>query len=328
MASDNTCFGIYRFEGRHLDIFDKVVRPLVETHTGLTYVDARRYYEAERVKIDLILEMVDFSDLVVADISEISPNVFLEIGFAFSLKKKIAFICTEEAWKTVWKSRAPFDLQGRDIVRYSDEKDLKVKLSSSLADSLYRTEQITCSWAASSPSSHVRSSSQLILTPEGATWSDRGINYPFTISYVAKVQSAPEQRGPDIRLLFAISPGAYPQITCIFPWERVEREPGKAECHIDYMWSPAPADHVRLQQVSVCLTDDIVDLDIPVAVSFSRPNVVFESTVFDESIDRLVVPISQLRERGFDFSKRIYVGFIANTSVLIDQVSIREIHMY
>jgi len=75
--------GIFKFEFEKMKyekLFDKVVYPLIESHTGLKCEDARRYYEPSSVKMDLIAAMIKDATLVLVEISEVNPNVFLNLG--------------------------------------------------------------------------------------------------------------------------------------------------------------------------------------------------------------------------------------------------------
>ena len=89
MPQNNTCMGIFRFSKKYYDLFDQVIYPLIQTHTGLVCHDARSYYEAQTIKMDLIARMIEESSVVIIDISENNPNVFLEFGIAFSIYKTL-----------------------------------------------------------------------------------------------------------------------------------------------------------------------------------------------------------------------------------------------
>ena len=41
MPSSNSCMGIYQFDDEKKRIFSSIIKPLIGSHTGLTYVDAR-----------------------------------------------------------------------------------------------------------------------------------------------------------------------------------------------------------------------------------------------------------------------------------------------
>jgi len=67
MPSSNTVMAVFTFDDETTDRFKKVVQPLVETHTGLKYVDARSFYEPLTVKMSFISELIEESRLVIVD---------------------------------------------------------------------------------------------------------------------------------------------------------------------------------------------------------------------------------------------------------------------
>ena len=54
MATTNTCMGVYQFDDEGKRIFSTIIKPLIETHTGLTYVDGLSNYDSSNIKMDLI----------------------------------------------------------------------------------------------------------------------------------------------------------------------------------------------------------------------------------------------------------------------------------
>ena len=100
MAGANTCMGIFRFREEEKRIFNSIIKPLVESHTGLTYVDALSYYEPLTIKMDLISKMIEEARLVIVDVSEKNPNVFLELGVAYNLRKPIVLLCSKKSFES------------------------------------------------------------------------------------------------------------------------------------------------------------------------------------------------------------------------------------
>lgn len=94
MTVSNNCMGIFRFTDAYKNLFDSVVYPVVSTHTGLVTHDARSYYEARTVKMDLIERMIRDAQLIVVDISEENGNVFLEFGIGFAHSKPRIILCS------------------------------------------------------------------------------------------------------------------------------------------------------------------------------------------------------------------------------------------
>ena len=98
MTRQSSSMGIFRFNESYYDLFDSVVYPLIRTHTGLVCQDARSYYESQTIKMDLIERMIEESQLVIIDISENNPNVFLEFGIAYHFRKPLIILCEKEKY--------------------------------------------------------------------------------------------------------------------------------------------------------------------------------------------------------------------------------------
>jgi hypothetical protein len=79
MPGTNTWMGVYCFEDPIKRIFKVIVKPIIETHSGLTYVDALTHYEPILTKVDLISRLIADAKLVIVYISMKNPNVFLEL---------------------------------------------------------------------------------------------------------------------------------------------------------------------------------------------------------------------------------------------------------
>ncbi|MFH0801508.1 MAG: hypothetical protein V2A78_03855 [bacterium] len=328
MPIKNTCFGILPFRSRSIDNrFKNIIHPLVETHTGLVYEDARVYYEAKNEKMDLISRMVEDAKLVIVDISEDNPNVFFEFGIAYHLKKPIIILCKKSEWKKVRKEKLPFDIQGREILIYKDNAALRVQLGKYIFDSLYPTQEILVSWESADARNYFKSPTEIQIYPEptdpkGEIWSSKAVDLGFTIEYHVKIHE-PNGKNPDIRLHFSHKPGkeGYPRITIIFPWEY-----NCEECHIDYFYDPKEQRmEERLQQVPVA-KQNIAIKEFDVLVSFCWPNLVFESPFFGDAKPRVNVSLNLLRNKGFPLHLAQYIGFASpNSQVTISDIKIKEI---
>jgi hypothetical protein len=330
MTSSNNCMGIYQFDDEKKRIFNSIIKPLIGSHTGLTYVDASSYYEPSNIKMTMISKMIEEARLVVADLSEKNPNVFLELGIAYALKKPLVLLCAEKSLKdeNIWKNKMTFDLEGRELLIFSDDNDLKVKLGRFISDSLYKTRKVTVSWLSENKDNHIKSPSEIEIFNSGVIWSNVAINSNFIISYHVKIHNLRDStKNPDIRLYFATSLNGYPRIVSIFPWELSEMDEKKYECHIDY-FEDQTGRHHRLQQVSVGKRDIDTIREFDVFVSFCCPNLVFESSFFEDKITRLIVPISDFRNRGFPVHLFQYIGFESiNSRVTIDNIMIKEVFL-
>lgn len=331
MCISNTVMAIFQFDDPIRLLFETIVRPLIETHTGLKYLDGASYYEPFAVKMNLISKMIEEARLVIVDISKKNPNVFMELGVAYSLNKPIVFLCSRESWEgpkpEYWEKGLPFDIGGRELLIFYDENDLKVKLGKFISDSLYKTREVALSWTSMTKDNHNKSLSEIEIFGPGEVWSASAINSNFVISYHIIIHQVKQQnQNPDIRLYICDRQAGYPRITNIFPWEFSEIDPEKYECHIDYFRSSQPQDHDRLQQVSVGPKDINLIKDFDVSISCCWPNLVFESTFFENKVNRLYVSLSELRARGYPIHFAQYIGFESkNSRVTIENIRVKEI---
>lgn len=340
MPQKNTCMGIFRFSKKYYNLFDQVIYPLIQTHTGLVCHDARSYYEARTIKMDIIVRMIEESSVVIIDISENNPNVFLEFGIAFSLKKPMIIICKNSSYRNTWKNKIPFDLQGRELLLYQNNSDLRVKLGRYIFDALFNTIPIVLSWKSRHRHNHIKSSSEFSFFSPEEIWSDRSVNPNFTIRYHVKITKVLAENNPDMRLIFSQESNAlptnphkgYPRIVIIFPWEFSEKTENKYECHIDY-FKAANEEHERLQQVAVGQPDiskigKKTPLEYEFFVTFCWPNLIVESSLFEEGKERLVVPLDSFRDRGYPLHLRQFIGFSStNSYATINNIVIKEIQL-
>lgn len=331
MSNSNTFMCIFQFDDDTRRMFETIIKPLVETHTGLKYVDGASYYEPLTIKMNLISKMIEEARLVIVDISKKNPNVFIELGISCSLKKPMMFICSRQSWegneKKHWNKKVPFDIEGRELLIFSDENELKVKLGRFISDSLYKTREIVLPWNSQSKNNHTKSLSEIEIFSPGELWSAFAVNSNFIINYHVKIHKILQGNGnPDVRLYISADPGGYPRIVNIFPWESSEINTEKYECHIDYFPNADGGGHLRLQQVSVSPKDIDKIRSFNVSISFCWPNLVLESTFFEDRINRLYVSLSNLRARGYPIHLSQYIGFESiNSWVTIDDIKVKEI---
>lgn len=223
--------GIFRFNDPYYDLFDSTIYPLIETHTGLVCHDARYYYEAQTIKMDHIARMIEESHLVIIEISENKPNVFIEFGIAYCLHKPMIILCNIKSYSEVWENNLPFDLQGRELLKYRDKVDLRVQLGRYIFDALYNTAPTVLSWKSRHPYNHINSNSEIRLFKKEEVWSDRVVHPAFTLRYHVEILKLLEGINPDIRLFLSSESNAnpkytdkgYPRIVIIFPWELSEK---------------------------------------------------------------------------------------------------------
>jgi hypothetical protein len=322
--------GIYEFTDTNYEMFDFIVKPLIQTHTGLVYEDARSHYESKSIKMDLISRQISEATLIIADISRKNPNVFLELGIAYALKKPIIFLCSDNSYRKSWKRKMPFDTEGKELLIFKDSKDLKVKLGRFVSDCLYKTLSKTVSWISTNAKNHVKSSCELGFIESGEIWSSINVNRNFLLSYHVTIHEFDSKRNPDIRLFFSPTQNGYPRISIIFPWEGSEILDDKLECHIDFLRIKEPDENAkRLQQIPVCNIPKKNEYpkEFDVFVSLYYPNLVFESSLFDEKTDRLIIPIEEFEQLQFPIHFKQYIGFGSAHNVSISNIFLKEVFM-
>lgn len=349
MPGNNTCMGIYQFDEESQKIFKEIIKPHVETHVGLSFVDAAQYYESSSIKMDLIQRMISEANLVISDITYENANVFMELGIAYSLGKRVVIICKKSAWdgkqrkklnkkhakQASWGGKPPFDIGGREVVIFDNDNELKIKLSSFLLDALFQTSHPTLSWSASiiqqddetflPQNAHIKSSSELTFKYKGEAWNALGIENRFHVEYSVEIDK--ENYGgnePDVRFLISAEKEGAPRIEVIFPWELKGGGSGY-ECHITYHYSypETTKNHIRLQEVPVA--DNIDHKRFNVSISFCWPNLVVESDAFKNGVDRLCIGLEQLKELGYPTHMKQFIGLsVKNCNATIKNIRVKE----
>ena len=110
------CFVIQPFDGgerydkRYADVFEPAIRD----------ADLEPYRVDQdpsvSVPIDDIERGIEHSGVCLVEISTDNPNVWFELGYAIASKRDVVLVCSDER-----KARFPFDVQHRNIIRYSTE---------------------------------------------------------------------------------------------------------------------------------------------------------------------------------------------------------------
>ena len=111
-----TCFVIQPFDdgGRYDKRYEDVFEPAIKNADLEPYrVDQD---PSVSVPIDDIERGIEHSDVCLVEISTDNPNVWFELGYAIASKRGVVLVCSDER-----KARFPFDVQHRNIIRYSTE---------------------------------------------------------------------------------------------------------------------------------------------------------------------------------------------------------------
>ena len=120
------CFVIQPFDGgerydkRYEDEFEPAIRD-----AGLEPYRVDRDPSVS-VPIDDIERGIENSNVCLAEISTDNPNVWFELGYAIANKCDVVLVCSDEREKPF-----PFDVQHRNIIRYSTQSSSDFKIARS-----------------------------------------------------------------------------------------------------------------------------------------------------------------------------------------------------
>lgn len=111
----DTCFIIQPFDNSQFDKrYIDIIKPTIEK------LDLEPYRVDEdhgsNIPINDIEDGIKSSLICLADITLDNPNVWYELGYAISANKPVIMICSQDR-----KTKFPFDVQHRTIIRYSTE---------------------------------------------------------------------------------------------------------------------------------------------------------------------------------------------------------------
>lgn len=316
---------MFRFAEPYDTRFKSVIGPLVESLTGLKYLDARAFYEPKVFKMDLIHRLIENARLIICDLSEKNPNVFLEYGMAYAMGKRIVLICSRSNYEKAWKNEIPFDVRGRDLLIYENDRDLRVQLGKHIFDALYETHFAPTSWVAfpvkgKTDIANHAVPSKIEFNDGGEVWSASAFSPPFTIRYQVEELKALGKSKPDLRLLLAPRMRGRPKIMTIFPWEN------GWECHVDYV-DPLSDDDTAKRLCQKTLHERQIASHENFA-SFAWPHFIFESTLFDEDTHRVAVSFEEFARLNYPIAQPQHIGFVAvHTSARIIDLEIKEITM-
>jgi hypothetical protein len=113
------CFVLMPFRDKFTDPYH-AIRHAVES-AGYTCLRADEIFETKSI-IQIIYDLIDRAEVVVADLTDRNPNVFYELGYAHALGKSTILVTQSPA-------DVPFDLRHRQYVHY-DIGDLAATLES------------------------------------------------------------------------------------------------------------------------------------------------------------------------------------------------------
>jgi hypothetical protein len=108
-----TCFVIQPFSAKFDKRYADVYKPALE-QAGLEPYRVDKDPSTERL-IEAIEEQIRNATLCLADITTDNPNVWYELGYAFSAGRSVILVCSNE------RAELPFDIQHRTIIKYAPE---------------------------------------------------------------------------------------------------------------------------------------------------------------------------------------------------------------
>lgn len=143
------CFVIQPFDG---GIFDKRYNDVFEPAIKKAGLEPYRVDRDPSVSIPIVeIERgIKDSEICLAEITSDNPNVWFELGYAIAVQKEVVLICSSERI-----AKFPFDVQHRNIIKYTNESASDfTKLSSLITEritALLKKEKQISSLASTSP---------------------------------------------------------------------------------------------------------------------------------------------------------------------------------
>ncbi|MEW6249821.1 MAG: hypothetical protein AB1716_04180 [Planctomycetota bacterium] len=108
------------------DLYNRI-KAIVEREVGLVCVRADHIPAAGHDLLAKIHLLIDRAELVIAEITDRSPNVFYEVGYAVGAQKPLLLL--------IQKGRpVPTDLKGRELIEYSESREGIELLDRSLSE--------------------------------------------------------------------------------------------------------------------------------------------------------------------------------------------------
>lgn len=129
-------FIVMKFEQPYDTLYEHVVKKVAED-LDLRVLRADEILRPGDIMQDIIREII-LSDIIIAEISSDSPNVYYEIGYAHAVGKPTILLANREY-------KPPFDIQGARQIRYSDTISGKNEVEAALREHLHN---IRAEWGA------------------------------------------------------------------------------------------------------------------------------------------------------------------------------------
>lgn len=125
-----------RYDKRYTDVFEPAIK---DAKLEPYRVDQDPSVSVPIVEIERGIEA---SDVCLVEITTDNPNVWFELGYAIARKREVVLVCSTERI-----SRFPFDVQHRNIIKYSTEapsdfQELRSKISARLVAVVDKRQQL------------------------------------------------------------------------------------------------------------------------------------------------------------------------------------------
>ncbi|MBM4018141.1 MAG: hypothetical protein FJ288_07395 [Planctomycetes bacterium] len=111
VGSRRFCFVIMPYQA--LGLFYKNLRRLIQEATGLRCIRADEVPGSGQPLLDKIHALIERAELIVVELSQPSPNVYYEVGYAKAIRKEVLVICQKG-------TDVPEDLKGLERIEYED----------------------------------------------------------------------------------------------------------------------------------------------------------------------------------------------------------------
>lgn len=133
-AARSHAFIAMPFNDSYEDVFEFGIKPAVHA----ARLNCHRMDEVPFTGdiVTLMRERIASAEIVVADVSEANPNVYLEIGYAWGVAVPCVLVCNK-------KHELKFDVSGQRCLFYGSIKDLQAKLSRELTELMAHNSGMT-----------------------------------------------------------------------------------------------------------------------------------------------------------------------------------------
>ena len=121
-------FVVMQFKEEYNEFFREVIKPTCEKH-GLEVIRADDMYTSGLIIQDII-QSLEESSLVIAEITPDNPNVYYELGYAHGIKKPTILLCDSS------REKLPFDISGIRTIFYDNKISGKSQVEERLSKHL------------------------------------------------------------------------------------------------------------------------------------------------------------------------------------------------